>query len=105
MIIEVNDGNFKAEVLEYDGVVMIDLYAEWCGPCKVMTPIVEEIAVETKGRVKVAKMDVDNSADTAARYNILSIPTILFFKKGNLADQQIGITSKQFLQEKLTSLQ
>ena len=104
MITEVNDGNFKEEVLDYDGVVIIDLYADWCGPCKMMSPIMEELAAETQDQVKVAKMDVDNSAATAARFNVLSIPTILIFKKGELVDQQVGVTPKQILQEKLASL-
>jgi len=104
MITEVNDGNFKEEVLDYDGVVIIDLYADWCGPCKMMAPIMEELAAETQDQVKVAKMDVDNSAGTAARFNVLSIPTILIFKKGELVDQQVGVTPKQILKEKLVSL-
>ena len=104
MITEVNDGNFKEEVLDYDGVVIIDLYADWCGPCKMMAPIMEELDAETKDQVKVAKMDVDNSAATAARFNVLSIPTILIFKKGELVDQQVGVTPKQILKEKLVSL-
>jgi len=104
MITEVNDGNFKEEVLDYDGVVIIDLYADWCGPCKMMAPIMEELDAETKDQVKVAKMDVDNSSATAARFNVLSIPTILIFKKGELVDQQVGVTPKQILQEKLASL-
>jgi len=104
MITEVNDGNFKEEVLDYDGVVIIDLYADWCGPCKMMSPIMEELAAERQDQVKVAKMDVDNSAATAARFNVLSIPTILIFKKGELVDQQVGVTPKQILQEKLASL-
>ena len=104
MITEVNDGNFKEEVLDYDGVVIIDLYADWCGPCKMMSPIMEELAAERQDQVKVAKMDVDNSAATAARFNVLSIPTILIFKKGELVDQQVGVTPKQILKEKLVSL-
>ena len=104
MITQVNDGNFKEEVLDYDGVVIIDLYADWCGPCKMMAPIMEELDAETKDQVKVAKMDVDNSSATAARFNVLSIPTILIFKKGELVDQQVGVTPKQILQEKLASL-
>jgi len=100
----VTDDNFAAEVLESDSPVLVDFWATWCGPCKMIAPIVEELAGEYDGRAKVCKMDVDSSQKTAAEFGIRSIPTLLLFKGGKVADQVIGAVPKQQITEKLDGL-
>ncbi len=97
----VNDENFAAEVLESDTPVLVDFWAAWCGPCRMVAPIVEELAQEYSGRVKVRKMDVDESQKYAAQFGIRSIPTLLIFKDGKVAGQVIGAVPKQQIQAKL----
>lgn len=104
MIKEITDANFNEEVLKSKGVVLVDVSADWCGPCKTLSPIVEEIAQEYKDKIKVGKLDVDKNPNTPGKYNILSVPTLLFFKDGELVNHQIGLISKQTLKNKLNSL-
>ncbi|MDR0545271.1 MAG: thioredoxin [Odoribacteraceae bacterium] len=104
MGIAVNDVNFEEVVLKSPRPVLVDFWAEWCGPCKMMLPIVEEIATEFEGRVDVAKVDVDNSPAISARYGIRNIPTILFFKNGEIVDKQVGAVPKTTLVAKLDAL-
>ncbi len=99
-----NDTNFEAEVLKSEVPVMVDFWATWCGPCRMLGPVVEELAEEYAGKVKVCKLNVDEGADTSAKYRITSIPTIIFFKKGEIAGQTVGLQSKTALQEKLNAL-
>jgi thioredoxin 1 len=102
----VNDQNFEAEVLKSEVPVLVDFWAVWCGPCKILSPIVEEIAKEMEGKpVKIAKMNVDENPETPGKYGIMSIPTLIIFKKGVVAEQLTpGIHAKDKLIEKLTAL-
>ncbi len=102
--ITLTEENFQSEVLESTKPVLVDLWAEWCGPCQALAPVIEELAVDFEGRAKVGKLDVDDNATIAMDYDIRSIPTLLFFKDGQIVDQVIGITPKEVIAEKLDSL-
>ena len=104
MAIAVNDSNFEEVVLKAEHPVLVDFWAEWCGPCKLMLPIVEEISKEFEGKITVAKVDVDSSQGTAAKFGIRNIPTILFFKGGSVVDKQVGAVPKNSLVEKINKL-
>lgn len=104
MAIAVNDSNFEEVVLKAEQPVLVDFWAEWCGPCKMMLPIVEEISKEFEGKITVAKVDVDSSQGTAAKFGIRNIPTILFFKDGSVVDKQVGAVPKASLVEKINKL-
>lgn len=97
------DANF-AEALASGKPVLVDLWATWCGPCKMMAPIVEELAGEYDGRVLVGKMDIDENEDTPSDYGVMSIPTFLFFKNGQLVDRMVGACPKEELVKRLNSL-
>jgi len=100
-VMEVTDETFEQEVEQAEGVAMVDFWAAWCGPCRLVGPIVEELAEEYAGQVKVAKLDVDASQRTAMKFGIRSIPSILIFKDGELVDAVVGAVPKQHLEEKL----
>jgi thioredoxin 1 len=103
-ILNVSTATWDKEVLGSDSIVMVDFWAVWCGPCKIIAPTVEELAKEYAGKVKVAKLNTDENPDIASKYKIMGIPTIIFFKNGELMDQVVGAVPKQQLKAKLDSL-
>ena len=103
-LVEVNDSNFESEVLQSDKPCLIDFWAEWCGPCLMVGPIVEEIAKEYAGKLKVGKLNVDQNSQTAAKYGIMSIPSLLIFNGGKVVDQIVGAVPKRHFVEKLDKI-
>lgn len=101
---EFTDDNFDQEVLAADLPVVVDLWAPWCGPCRMLTPIISEVAEEFGGKVKVGKLNTDDNPQTAAKYGINSIPTIFFVKNGTIVDRHVGLLAKEPLKEKFNSL-
>lgn len=103
-IVELTSSKWETEVLNSKGIVMVDFWAPWCGPCRIIAPTIEEIANEYAGKVKVAKLNTDENPDIATRYGIMGIPTIMFFKDGQRVDQIVGVVPKSVLKSKLDSL-
>lgn len=103
-IVEFTNSNWDKEVLEHSGLVMVDFWAVWCGPCRMLTPTVEELSKEYSGKIKVGKLNTDENSDIASRYKIMSIPTIMFFKEGQKIAQITGAVPKQTLKSKIDSL-
>ena len=101
MEVKVNDKNFKEEVLESDLPVLVDFWAEWCAPCHMIAPAVEEIANECEDRLKVCKLNVDEGRNTASNYEIRGIPTLLIFKNGAVVEQIVGVVSKEEIEVKI----
>ncbi len=104
MVVEITDANFEEIVLKSDVPVIIDFWAIWCGPCRMIHPIIEEMSKEYEGKALMVKMDVDAHPATPAKYGIRNIPTLLFFKNGEVADKQVGVVPKKKLVEKLEAL-
>ena len=102
--IEINEANFEAEVLKSGQPVLVDFWAGWCGPCKTLAPVLDEIAIELSGRVKVAKVNVDDNPALAARFGIQSIPTLLYFANGEVRDKHVGVQGKRAIISKLEGL-
>lgn len=100
--VEITDANFDKEVLNAETPVLVDFWAVWCGPCKMIAPVVEEIASEYAGKLKVGKLDVDQNQDVAMKYGIRSIPTLMVFKGGKVVEQIIGALPKRSLLDKVT---
>ena len=101
MAIQLSDANFEAEVLQGDLPVLVDFWAPWCGPCRAMGPVIDELAGEYTGQVKVAKMNVDETPSTPSRYGIRAIPTLILFKGGEVVEQITGAVSKSSIKEML----
>jgi thioredoxin 1 len=100
-VLTITDQNFQSEVLASDTPVLVDFWATWCGPCRAIAPAVEELAKQYKGKVKVGKIDIDAEQDTPAKYGVMSIPTLLVFKNGQVADQIVGAVPKAKLEQML----
>jgi len=104
-VIELNEANFSAEVTESDVPVLVDFWAEWCGPCKMISPLLAELAAESEGNYKIGKVNVDDHRDLAAKHGVQSLPTLLFFQGGEVKDTVIGAgTPKAALKQKLEAL-
>ncbi|HHV09246.1 MAG TPA: thioredoxin [Clostridiales bacterium] len=101
MALQFTDANFQKEVLESNIPVLVDFYADWCGPCKMIAPIVAELAEEYKDTFKIGKLNVDDSPETAQKYRVMSIPTLIIFKNGAAVETVVGAVPKKALQEKL----
>ena len=98
------DANFEDEVLNTDQPVLVDFWATWCGPCRTIAPTIEKLAADYDGRAKIVKLDVDNNPQTAMKYGIRSIPSLLFFKDGRPVDQMVGVVPERVLADKLDAL-
>ena len=103
MVDKVTDATFDQDVLKASGPVVVDFWAEWCGPCRMIAPALEEIAGTLNGKVKIVKLNVDENPQTAAKYGIQSIPTLMIFKNGQMASRQIGAAPKQKLEQWITT--
>jgi thioredoxin 1 len=102
--VTVTDGNFSTEIEQHNGLSLVDFWAAWCGPCRMVGPVIEQLAGEYEGKLKVGKLDVDSNQQTTMRFNVRSIPSILFFKNGQLVDTVVGAVPKQFLERKIQEL-
>jgi thioredoxin 1 len=104
MALELTDKNFQEMAVNIEGVAVIDFWAEWCGPCRMIGPIIEELHHEYAGKVVVGKVDVDTNPEVSMKYGIRNIPTVLFLKNGEIVDKQVGVTTKQNFVNKIEAL-
>jgi thioredoxin 1 len=100
-VLAVTDANFEEEVEKSEGLTIVDFWATWCGPCRMVAPILDQLATEYEGKVKITKLDVDANIKTGSRFNVRSIPTMLFFKGGKVVDQIIGAVPRNHIEQKL----
>ncbi len=103
-IFEVSDETFEAEIMNSDKPALVDFWAAWCGPCQMVSPVVEELANEYKDKIKVAKMDVEKNRETPVKFGIRNIPTLIFFKGGEVAQTVVGAQTKSYIEEELKKL-
>lgn len=103
MIKELNNSNFEIEVLQAEGLILVDFWAIWCAPCRALSPLVEEISKEFAGKIKVCKLDIETCKEIPVKYGIRTIPTILFFKNGNIVDRTVGAIPKTILATKVSA--
>jgi thioredoxin 1 len=105
MALQLTEGNFQSEVIDSDQPVLVDFWAEWCGPCKMIGPVIDQVATDLEGQAKVGKVNVDDARELAAKYGVRSIPLLLFFKNGEVKDQIVGANvTKDMLKAKLLAL-
>ncbi len=104
MVTVVTDKTFESEVIKSDLPVLVDLWAPWCGPCRMVAPVVEKLSGDYNGKIKFCKVNVDENPETAARYHVMSIPTLMFFKGGQIVDQVVGAVPERSLKPKLDGL-
>ena len=104
MALEINDQSFEETVLKSDKPVLVDFWAAWCGPCRMVGPIIDELSKEYDGKAVVGKVDIDSNQEFAAKYGVRNIPTVLIFNKGELVDRKVGVSSKQTYAEALDAL-
>jgi thioredoxin 1 len=104
MVSDVSDQTFESEVIKADLPVLLDLWAPWCGPCRMVAPVIEKLAESYNGKMKFCRLNVDENPQTAAKYRIMSIPTLMFFKNGEVADTVIGAVPERTLQPKIDAL-
>lgn len=104
MALELTDKNFKQEVIDSDKEVLVDFWATWCGPCQMMGPIIDELSKEMEGKVKIGKLEVDSSPETAGKYEIMSVPALKIFKGGKVVKEFTGLQNKEMLRRELESL-
>ncbi|TDX51619.1 thioredoxin [Orenia marismortui] len=102
--VEVTEDNFEVEVLDSDLPVVVDFWAPWCGPCQAIAPVLEELGAEYSDKVKIAKVNVDNNSSLAQKYQVASIPNLVFFKDGEAVDRQVGFSSKEDLENKINNI-
>lgn len=101
MALTLTNDNFKKEILDYQGVALVDFWAPWCGPCRMVAPVIEELAKEYEGRAKIGKVNTDENLVLSSKYNIMSIPTMIIFKDGQIVDQIVGAYPKQAIASRL----
>ncbi len=103
-VLHLTEESFDQEVVNYEGIVLVDFWAEWCGPCKMIAPIIDDLAGDLEGKAKVGKVNVDEAQGLAAKYSVMSIPTLIIFKNGEIVDQVVGVTAKEQLIDKINAI-